>query len=328
MTNILTLAGAQEGTVTKASLEALGAARIIQAAQGGQIHAVLIGANTGDAAAELIAHGADTVWVADDPALAEYQPDPYLAAAQAAARQADAGVVLTVGDDTGRDLAPRLAHRLAAGSVTEVIDIKVDGPEIQWVRPVYGGKAHAVYVALSERQVHALRPKMFAAPAREQGRQGEVNKLGLSLDPATAAARCVEKLQEAVSGVRLEDARVIVAGGRGIGGPEGFADLQRLADVLGAAVGASRVATDAGWVPATQQVGQTGKMVAPDLYIAVGISGASQHLAGVTAAKTVVAINRDVEAPIFKRADLGIVADWKAVFPHLIDKCKEIGGQA
>lgn len=326
MSNILVFAGVQNGAALKSGLEALGTAVQLATQTGGTVGAVAVGDGAAGAAAELIAGGAATVYVADDKALADYQPDIYVAAVAAAVQQSDPAIVLVTNDPTGKDLAPRLAYSLGAGVVSDVTAFTVKDGQIQWTRPVYGGKAEAVYSATTARQVAALRPRAFAAATPDAGRTGEIVKLGVTLDPATAATRVAEHIREAVSGIRLEDAKVVISGGRGLGGPEGFKDLEKLAQLLGGAVGASRAACDAGWVPAGWQVGQTGKMVAPDLYIAIGISGASQHLAGITNAKTVVALNKDPEAPIFKRADLGIVADWKQVFPHLLEACQQLLG--
>lgn len=324
MLSILTVAVAKDGAINKAGLEALGAASRVRELVCAKISTVVLGADVAEASDQLIASGTGTVFVAEDPQLAEYQAELYLQCVAAAVRQAEATLVLLVADDLGRDLAPRLAHRLDAGSVTEITEMGADNGQLRWVRPVYGGKAHAVLVGRSAVLVNTLRPRTFAPPALQEGQQGAVHRLALALDPATAATRLLEKLQEATVGIRLEDARVIVAGGRGIGGAEGFAELKKLAELLGGTVGASRAAADAGWMPVSVQVGQTGKMVAPDLYVAVGISGASQHLAGISNAKTVVAINNDPDAPIFRRADVGIVVDWRSVLPHLTEQAREL----
>ncbi|MCG0239649.1 MAG: electron transfer flavoprotein subunit alpha/FixB family protein [Firmicutes bacterium] len=326
MQNVLVYAGADQGALTKSAREALGAGRRLADALGATLAAVVVAADTDALAQEAIACGADRVYAVANPILSEYQPDLWVAALEAAARAASPDVVLITGDTAGKELAPRLAFRLRAGILTEVSAVAVEGGTVRWTRPVYGGKAMAVYTAKGP-VVIGLRARMHDPAAPAEGRRGEVVRVELSVSPELAATRIVEKIQQALGGVRLEDARIIVAGGRGIGGPEGFKDLEALARDLGGAVGASRAACDAGWVSASLQIGQTGATVAPDLYIAIGISGASQHLAGITGAKTVIAINKDPDAPIFKRATLGVVADYKTVLPHLHAELKRILGK-
>lgn len=326
MREILVYAASQGGELTKPALEALGTGRRLAGEAGVPLSAVVLGADTDGPARAAIACGAGKVYAARNPIFADFQPDLYLRGLEAAAAASGADVLLFPGDGPGRELAGRLAYRLGAGAVTEVVGYRLDGGVPLWVRPVYGGKAMAVYAPARERVVVALRPKTQDPAVPDPSREGEVVPLAFEVSEAEAVTRVVEKIQEALSGVRLEDARVVVAGGRGLGGPEPFKDLEELARILGGAVGASRAACDAGWVPPTLQVGQTGAIVAPDLYIAIGISGASQHLAGISGAKTVIAINKDPEAPIFKRANLGIVADYKTVLPALTAELKKLVG--
>lgn len=324
MRNILTLAAAPDGHLTRAALASLGVARRLQAEIGGRVAAVLVGSDVGALSGDLIAHGADLVYAASDPALQSYQAERYLHAIESAVRKAEAGLFIAVADDLGRDLAPRLAYRLGSGMVSDVTGFAVTAGEPRWIRPVFGGKANAVYTVVSRPQIITLRDKLFPPAARAEGHSGEVVNLGVRLDGVTAATRIVEKLQDVTAGKSIEEARILVAGGRGVDGPAGFDELRKLADLLGGAVAASRAAVDRGWVPPSLQVGQTGKLVAPDLYIAIGISGATQHVAGIAGARTVVAINNDPAAEIFNRADLGIVADWRAVFPHLLEHCRAL----
>lgn len=323
MRDVMIFAGAHGGAVDRTGLELVAAARRLAGALGEGVQAVLAGDGAGALAGELTSRGVATVYVADDPALGEFVPDIYAALLESAAKQANPRVILLPADTTGRHLAPVLAHRLGAAAVTEVVAFDVAGGQVKWTRPIYGGKALAVLSALKDRQVVTIRVRTFD-PAEPSGGDGEVIKLGIPLDPATAATRVVDHIREVTEGIRLEDAKVVVAGGRGLGGPDPFKDVEELAHLLGGAAGASRAACDAGWVPPGWQIGQTGKTVAPDLYIAIGISGASQHLAGISAAKHVVAINKDAEAPIFKRANLGIVADYKQVLPHLIERARQL----
>lgn len=323
MPNILTLAFGSENAA-KANLETLGAAREVASALGSPISTVVIGAGISALAQTLIEHGAAIVYAADDVKVESYSPEAYLSVLAEAVKQSDADIVLIPGTSKGRELGARLGSRLGAGVVTEVTGIKAEGGQVLWSRPVYGGKAEAIYQSSTKPQIIVFRSRSFEPAVRLEGHAGEIRPLGVTFDPSAAVSRIIEKISEATEGISLEDARIIVSGGRGVGGPEGFKSLEELAKVLGGAVGGSRAVCDAGWVPATWQIGQTGKMVAPDLYIAIGISGASQHLAGITNAKTVVAINKDEEAPIFKRADLGIVADYRQVLPHLVEALKGV----
>ncbi|HEY8486366.1 MAG TPA: electron transfer flavoprotein subunit alpha/FixB family protein [Limnochordales bacterium] len=253
---------------------------------------------------------------------------------EALARRLEPAAVVLRGDAVGACVAPRLAWRLQAACVTDVVGVRSSPGGPGWVRPMYGGKAMAVWVSRRPCTVVAVRPRAFSGepveqpsePSSGQAAAAElpVEVLALELpQQATARVRCVERRPAPAQEVRLEDARVVVSGGRGIGGPEGFQQLQELARLLGGAVGASRAAVDAGWVPATLQIGQTGRIVAPELYVAVGISGASQHLAGISGARHIVAINRDPEAPIFHAAEVGVVEDWRRVVPLLIQRLRE-----
>lgn len=221
-------------------------------------------------------------------------------------------------------MAPRLAYRLTAGVVTEVLGVEAEGAAVRFQRQIYGGRTIATIVARRFPVVATIMPRSMT-PAAEQGdRAVDEITVTVALDPSLVRTKLLQQVAEEVRGVKLENARVVVSGGRSLKGPEPFKMLEELAQLLKGAVGASRVAVDAGWVPHSMQVGQTGKSVSPDLYIAVGISGASQHLAGMSGSKTIVAINTDPEAPIFKVAHLGIVGDFKAILPTLIQKCREL----
>jgi len=239
---------------------------------------------------------------------------------------AHSDIVLLAADDIGQDLGPRLAHRLGAGIMTFCTDVVLDreSNSLRMVRGVFGGKAEGTFVSKKPRQVCTVKPHAFEPAPRQEGRTAEVRSLTPSLDDFQPQSRLLERLVEKVEGVRLEDARIIVSGGRGLGGPQGFEILTGLAKELGAAMGASRAAVDAGWVPPSWQIGQTGKSVAPDLYIAVGISGASQHLAGMSNSKHIVAINTDQDAPIFQVAELGVIGDYQKVVPALADAVRKL----
>lgn len=325
MGGIFVFAKVENGVPSRSTLELLGGAQKVAAGLEEPVTAGLLG--QGDAAL-LYAYGVETVYRVDHPLLKEYQADLHLLALERIGRTAEPRVILLPGDSLGRDLAGRLAFRLQTGIVTEVIDIDVHASEksLRFTRQAYGGNAIAAIVPKAFPVVATLKPRTFDPAARAGGRTGTEILVEAPLDAAQARTRLVERVQEETTGVKLEDARVVISGGRGLGGPEGFDFLVELARVLKGAVGSSRAATDAGWVPSSMQVGQTGKTVSPDLYIAVGISGATQHVAGISGAKTIVAINTDPEASIFKVAHLGIVGDYKAILPPLIANCRELVG--
>ncbi len=327
MSVVLIVAGLHDGRPTRSSLELLTAGQRAAGALGGALHVAVPGFDIPDAAATALGrYGAAAVWRAQHPLLKTYQPEAYVAAVEGVVRQAGAAAVLLAGDAVGRDLAPRLAYRLAGSLATEVVDLKADGGRLVFLKPVFGGKAQAWLAPVRGTAMATVKARAFdPAEATEQA-PAAVHEVAVTLSEAEQASRVVDAIREATGGLKLEEARIVVSGGRGLGGPAPFTDLQALAELLGGAVGASRAACDAGWVPASWQVGQTGTVVAPDLYIAVGISGASQHLAGIANAKHVVAINTDPDAPIFKRAHTGIVADYRTVVPALIAQLRaELG---
>jgi electron transfer flavoprotein alpha subunit len=268
--------------------------------------------------------GADKVIVVDDPLLKDYQGDAYVLIGERICKEADPSVVLFGQTMTGRDMAPRLAARLGTAVAMDCVELSLDGDKLQATRPCYGGSARARYSINGTPQIATLRAKVYDPPAPDESRQAEVVKQSADVGEDAIRARVVSRRKEEVEGVRLEDAPVVVSGGRGLGGPEGFKPLEELAEVLGGAVGATRAVCDMGWYPVATQVGLTGKVVTPDLYIAVGISGASQHMAGISQVKNIVAINKDPEANIFQAARFGIVGDWKEVVPAFMEKVREL----
>jgi len=283
---------------------------------------VSFGAGAADAAKEAIAHGADAALVAESADLDEYRNDAWTAAFTAAAREVNPAVVLMGQTAVGRDLAPRYAIRAGTAVAMDCIDLAVQDGKLVMTRPVYGGSAHAQYTSRTLPQVATVRAKSQEPLEPDPSRQGEVRQL--AVDVSGASSRVVARQEIKAEGLRLEDAKVIVSGGRGLGSAEGFEALNELARVLGGAVGASRAVVDLGWAPITLQIGLTGKVVTPELYIAVGISGASQHLAGITGARTVVAVNKDRDADIFKVARYGAVVDWKPFLPALVEACRKL----
>ncbi|MBA7693912.1 Caffeyl-CoA reductase-Etf complex subunit CarE [subsurface metagenome] len=226
----------------------------------------------------------------------------------------------------GRDLAPRLAFRLGTAVSMDCLELAID-PNSKLVlqtRPVYGGNAQAIYTYTTYPQIATVRAKAMSPLERDASRQGEVITIEAGLDPSAIRTKVLEKVPEEIIGIKLEDAEVIVSGGRGIGSTDGFKQLEELAKILKGAVGATRPPCDNGWVPDGLQVGLTGKIVAPDLYIAVALSGSSQHMSGCSGSKNIVAINKDPEANIFKVAHYGIVGDWKQIIPAFSSKIKEL----
>ncbi|MBD3870405.1 MAG: electron transfer flavoprotein subunit alpha/FixB family protein [Acidobacteria bacterium] len=317
MAGILVFVEQRKSEIRNASLQALSEAK----RQGGAVSAVLPGSGIGEAAAGLGAWGADKIYVADDPNLDLYSSDGYAEVVVKAVEQAQPSAIFFAGTAMGRDLAPTVAARLGVGAIPDAVGLELDGETFSVRRPVYSGKATTTAdTAGNTPQIISLRPNVFAA--EESAGAGEV----VALDGLSLSIRAVVKeLLEAEGGeLDVAEADVIVAGGRGIKGPENFALIKSLADALGGAVGASRAAVDAGWIEHSHQVGQTGKVVSPSLYVAAGISGAIQHLAGMSSSKVIVAINKDPDAPIFKIADYGIVGDLFDVIPPMVDAIKAL----
>lgn len=305
----------RDGAVKAISQEALSAGRSLAEALGEPLMALVFGDGVSDLSQEALNLGADAVIGADDPSLADMRVEAYGPLAAELARQRDPSVFLAGASTRGRDLAAWVAAELDAGLVADGIALKVEADTVKVTRPVYAGKLLADIHVTAGPQIITLRSRAFT-PAEPANGSGEIEWV----QPVVAAGDIsteVVGFESSEGTVSLTDATIIVSGGRGVGGPEGFAPVQELADVLGGAMGASRAAVDAGWIPYDHQVGQTGKTVSPDLYIACGISGAIQHQAGMRTAKIIVAINKDADAPIFKLASYGIVGDLFKVVPAL-----------
>ena len=306
--------------------ELISAGKKIVEDTGNVISAALIGGNQ-DLASQAIALGADKVYLANDDAIQEGVADAYLAAMHRICIQVEPTVVLTSKTPIGRAVGPRLAYRLGAGIAQDCTDVSLDSDSgrVTATRPVYGGNAMAKFTfADKDPQVIIMRLKAFETAAPDSSRNGEVVEFEISLDESDIKSKLVETVKEESEGVRLEDAAVIIGMGRGLGGPEPFSQLEELAKVFNGAVGASRAVCDAGWLDHSYQIGLTGKTVTPDVYITVGISGASQHMAGCSGAKHVVAINRDQDANIFKSCSYGVVGDWNKVLPAFIETVSEL----
>lgn len=288
---------------------------------------LLIGQNIQEAANEAILLGADKVYTAEGASWVESLPEHYVSIIADICNQTGPSIILFSQTDMGRDIAPRLAARLGAGVCLDCIELAIDPDtkSLLQTKPVYGGNAMAVWASTNNKpQVITMRPRTAAQAEPDTSRKGEIVPVALDVNNSMIKGKLLETLQEDVKGIRLEEAKVIVTGGGGIGGKEGFQLIKELAQILGGAVGISRVPCDEGWMPAGHEIGQTGHMVSPDLYIAVGISGAPQHLAGCSGSKCIVAINKDPEAHIFKEADFGIVVDYREALPVLIEKFKDL----
>ncbi len=321
MASVLVIGEVDGGSLTAGTAELLGAATRLSADLGGGVACALIGAGVAAAADAAIAAGADTVYVAEHEGLAQYQTETYVPVAAAIAEQDGPKVVLLGQTSVGRDLAPRLATRLESAAAMDALSIEVEGDRVKATRSSYGGNARQVVTVRTDPQVITVRAKSQEPLAEDTGRSGNVETVAVEL--AAAKATLSGKDQAESEGVKLEDAEIVISGGRGLGAPEAFADLERLAGVVGGAVGASRAACDLGWYPPSQQVGLTGTVVSPTLYVAIAISGASQHMAGCGGAKNIVAINKDPEANIFRFSRFGIVDDYKKVLPALEEELKK-----
>ena len=325
MSGVLVIGELQGDALQSITGELLAAGRKLGDALGEEVGVALL--NGGDAAAQdAIALGADKAYLVWDAALDDMQVDAQVAALEKACAETQPSVVLIGRTLAGRDVGPRLAFRLGVGLAQDCLEVSADaGDRVAAVRPVYGGNALArVTFPDANPQMVVLRAKAYEPLEADAARSGEVVELQPNLDPSVVKARLVETVTQEAEGVRLEDAGIVVGGGRGLGGPEPFDMLEDLARLLGGAVGASRAVCDAGWLDHSYQVGLTGKTITPDLYITVGISGASQHMAGCSASKHIVAINRDADANIFKSSSFGVVGDWKSVLPSFIETVREL----
>ena len=324
MSNVLVFIEQRDGKVRKASLEALTLGRTLAGKTGGALAACVAGSGIGGLAPELAAYGAAKVFVADAPELAVYSCEAYTAALDAAVAAFNPSILLVSATVMGKDVAPRLAARRKSGVLSDVMSLDVAGGRLVGSRPVYSGKAYATVTPAAGAPLQIATPRPNVFPASKAGAPGAGEVVPVSVGGAKIRAR-VLKVEAAEAGeLDVAEADKIVSGGRGIKGPENWPVLRALCHELGAALGASRAAVDAGWIDHSHQVGQTGKVVSPSLYVACGISGAIQHLAGMGSSKVIVAINKDLEAPIFKAATYGIVGDLFQIVPALTDAAKRM----
>ncbi len=325
MSGVWVFAETRDGKIIKVVNEMLNASKDIGAKLGEDVSAVLLGSGVEALAGDLAAMGAKKVLLADDANLEKYTPDAYTKVLADLVKQHEPSVLLFGNSAVGKDLAPSVAARLGVGLCSDCTGVEVDGENrLVFTRPVYAGKAVTTVVCNEKPQMATIRPNVLPPGELEAGASADVEKVAVELGEADLRTVVREILKLAGDKVELTEADVIVSGGRGMKGPENYGMLEEMAEVLGAAVGASRAAVDAGWRDHHDQVGQTGKVVNPSLYIACGISGAIQHLAGMKTAKVIVAINKDPDAPIFKVADYGIVGDLFKVVPIMTEELKKI----
>ncbi len=318
---ILVFIEARQGMIKKSSLEALCAGRSLADKAGGDVIALVIEAEPSEG--ELARFGADRVLVARHDLLSWYSPESFCSTLVQAVRAVSPAIVLASATAMGRDFLPRAAAALRVGLAQDCTELRVAEGGIECVRPIYAGKAYACVRPVRTPAVATLRPNVFPLGELEPSRKAVKEEFVPELDPGKVRIRATGTVSSGGQKLALTEASIIVSGGRGIKGPENFPLIQALADVLGGAMGASRAAVDAGWIDHSHQVGQTGKTVSPTLYVACGISGAIQHLAGMSSSKCIVAINKDPEAPIFKVADYGIVGDLFTVVPALTEEIKK-----
>ena len=310
------------GTFRKISLELAGTARKLADQLGEEAGAILLGSGIEGISGELGKYGIDKVYIADQPIFEPYTTDAHAAAIVQVVKENNPSILLLGASSQGKELSAHLVGKLETGMAADCTDVKIVDGRLRAIRPMYAGKCFGEVAIKSFPQMASLRSNVF--PVVEKPKEAVIIKFNAVIDPGQLKTRVLEIQKDTNGKVDLTEANIIVSGGRGMKGPEHYAILEELADLLGAAIGASRAAVDAGWRPQTDQVGQTGKVVSPNLYIACGISGATQHLAGMGSSKCIVAINKDPEAHIFAVADYGIVDDLFKVVPELTKEIKAL----
>lgn len=324
---VLVLAEVSDGKLAGIAQELLGAGRRLADALGEELAAAVLGSQVGDSGAEAIAYGADKVYVIDDPLLASPQPDAYTAALEHLCQDVQPSILLLGKTSLGIEVGPRLAFRLQTALASDCTDLRIDADSkrLVMVRPVFGGNAMLEMVCADHvPQMASVRSKTQAPLPRDDTRQGEVVNRPAGIDASVVRAKFISRNKKAVEGMTLTGAPIVISGGRGLRGAENFKQLKELGELLGAAVGASKAAVDEGWVPPEMQVGLTGVTVTPNLYIAVGISGAAQHIAGMGYSKNIVAINKDPDATMVKNARFAVIDDYKTAIPALIEEIRKL----
>jgi electron transfer flavoprotein alpha subunit len=322
---ILAVAEQRDNKLKKTAFEVTKAARTIADQLSADVVALVVGENASAIGAELGGYGANRVVAVDNPKLKLYSTTAYAKVVAEVAKKEQASIVFFAATAMGKDCAPRVAVKLDAGLAADCTALKVSGGEVLALRPVYAGKVATEIKVNSPTKIFTLRPNVFT-PGASSGSPAPVEKVEIPLSDKDFGT-VVKEVTQSSGKVDVAEADVIVSGGRGLKGPENFKMIEELASVLGGAVGASRAVVDAGWRPHDEQVGQTGKTVSPSLYVAVAISGAIQHLAGMSSSKYIVAINKDKDAPIFQVASYGIVGDVFEVVPALTQEIKKLLGK-
>ncbi|MBQ4649320.1 MAG: electron transfer flavoprotein subunit alpha/FixB family protein [Firmicutes bacterium] len=328
--NIYVYAEQRDGELQKVGIELIGEAKRLAEVLDQKVYAMLIGHNITDQAAALIAHGADGVVVVDDPMLKDYVTEPYAKAVTAIIKEKDPEIVLYGATSIGRDLAPRIASRIHTGLTADCTGLSIteDTKLLAMTRPAFGGNIMATILCENHRpQMATVRPGVMKAFEADPERKGEVEIFKVEFTSADMNVKIREVVKAQHKSLDITEAKILVSGGRGVGNAENFSKLHDLAEVLGGEVSASRAAVDSGWMPHDRQVGQTGKTVRPDLYVACGISGAIQHMAGMENSEFILAINKDEAAPMLQIADLGIVGDLHKILPKLTAALKELKEQ-
>ena len=324
--NVFVIAEQRDGELQKVSTELIGKARELADDLGQEVYAILLGENVKAKADVLIHHGADKVIVVDHPLLKEYVTEPYAKSIYTIVERYDPEIVLFGATSIGRDLAPRLAARIHTGLTADCTGLAIDEETrlLRMTRPAFGGNLMATIVCQNFRpQMATVRPGVMTPMENDNDRKGEVIMEDVGLTDADMNVKIIEVAKEEKKKLDITEARVLVSGGRGLGGPEGFDLLAELAEAMEGEISSSRASVDAGWIEKARQVGQTGKTVRPDIYFALSISGAIQHLAGMEESGLIIAINKSDSAPIFDVADLGIVGDLNKVLPKLIEQYKK-----
>ncbi len=325
--NVWVFVEVAEGKPKNVSLELLGEGRKLADTMGQKLAGVLVGDNVEGIAKEVFAAGADLTYLVEASALANYNTDGYAATLVDLIKTFKPSVLLLGATNNGRDLGPRVACRVGTGLTADCTGLGIDEATglVAWTRPAFGGNIMATILCPEHRpQMGTVRSSVFKRPQPDYSKIGDIIQVKSKVKAEDVRTKLIDVIHVCTASCNLEEADIIVSGGRGLGKPENFALVEALAEVLGGAVGASRAAVDAGWKPALHQVGQTGKTVGPKIYIACGISGAIQHLAGMSSSDIVIAINKDPDAPIFKVADYGIVGDVCEVLPILTEEFKKI----
>lgn len=320
--NIWVFIETEYGKAKNVGYELINAAKPLAKAKGCDLIAVVIGKNVEQVAKDAICYGADSAILVEGDEYDYYTTDAFANAMTKLVQKYKPETLMIGATNNGRDMGPRVSCRLKTGLTADCTEIALDEEtgNIAWTRPTFGGNLMATIMCPEHRpQMGTVRPSVFKKGAYDESRTGEIVKEDIHISPEEIRTKLIERVNEVAEAINLEEAEIIVSGGRGVGSADGFKPLQELADVLGATIGCSRAVVDAGWMPHAHQVGQSGKTVAPKIYFAIGISGAIQHVAGISGADTVIAINKDADAPIFDVADYGIVGNLNEVVPALTE---------